>query len=1737
MDGGRHETMTAEERSRFAEEKANVILARTLRAEEDAEELRWFLTDEAEAAAEEVRRAATLPDGRVLLVGSYALGFLEWGRYFAGGGEDAAALGAALLCFLDVHAAYPERMPPLVRPLLAVLADEPAGADADPGDAFQAGTGISVLYQRNRDPAVLPAAARLLRHAVGGFPAGSAEQGTSLSDLGLIMVYAYRDGAGRDVLADAVEVSRAAVAAAPGERQEQARRHANLGFALRSWADATSDPAVMRECLGETRQAIRLTEPQDLFHALFLAQLGSTLVSAAVLLDDTSLLPEAVRALREAVAVSAADQPATGAYLMDLGAALITLSLAPEPTTDAGHDGPGTPGSGPVGTATRTGPPPGAGTGTAGAPAGHDSATRTALYDEGVEICRRAAERAPNIVERAIALSQLAFVLHGQGIRSGSPAALDAAYSAAREAVETAPAGHPVRAQAKSVLSDVLRARFVARGGVADLEAAIDSAREALDATPADDPRGISRGTDFADLLRMHARVTEAPDALDEPVALLRRLVAAAPPHSAEHAGALLKLALALKAVSERPGDEAAAAAAADEAVRTLRACLALPRTSGTREAQVRFHLGSALAQSAAHQAPDPTRPRRPDAPDDPRSVDPHGDAERDRQEGIALMRQAIGLLPADDPRRAEYLGGLGAFHLDRATTTSDPAHFVEAVRVLREALAATQTGSPSEEAAHRSNLGAALIGLATLTADGKLLAEGVRAHRDAVDASPPDDHYLPRRLGNLGDGLQYLAQFRSDARLVEEAVEVLREAVRDTGSAVPGQEGNYSRLGNALRSLSRFTGDGAFLEEAVTWHRRAVAAAQAAPALGSRELGESVPRALVGLANVLADLHLRTHDEALREEAFTRYRAALDAARAPRDRSAVLTSYGWCLWGRAAETADDALMDTAIGVLREAVATAPVRAAGIGGVLTNLGAALMHRARITGDRTWLAEAVTVLRCAVDESPPTAFERAGLLSNLAEALRSWHQITEERAAADEAAGLLREAIALEHGERHARDIARVNLGVLLLSLALPGYTLSQEADVAALAESRTVLEEAVAGLGDGHPRRAAALMNLSTTCVLAGELAEDPAGRAARDFLERAVSAAREALARIPDGHPDQAHTQWLLARAQLGRAVIGDPADLAEATRLARESAHSPVAPVQTRVLAARVWGDAAAASGRDGEALTAYTYAVGLLPRLAPRSLGRADQESRLGAGRGIASDAAALALRAGDPEAALTLLEQGRGVLLAQGLESRGDLSRLRAAAPGLAAEFERIRDALSAGGRGPAGLRVDVSTDLRAPGFGPPGPHASGLPGPPPSGPHAPERGAGGGDAGLAAESRHALSREWDALLGRIRRLPGLADFLSPPSVADLLPAAAAGPVVVVNVSRYRSDALVVTPDGRIEVVPLPALDQAEAERRAVDFLDAIEESYGLQGAPRARAAMRRLTDTLAWLWDTVTEPVLDRLGLRTVPIDDEPWTRLWWCPTGWLSFLPLHAAGRTDPASRASAGSGRSVMDRVVSSYTPTLRALVRARRAPATASARRPAPLIVSLAETPGAAPLPGASQEARLLRGLFPDGVELAGRAATVDAVRDRLPAHPWVHFSCHGVSDPLEPSASGLVLHDGRLTVLHAAEQSPTEAVLAVLSACSTSQGGMLLPDESVHLVSAFQLAGYPHVIGTLWPVADKVATRLTERFYASLADDLAHGRPLDPATALHGPVRELRARLLHAPHLWAAHLHNGP
>lgn len=380
---------------------------------------------------------------------------------------------------------------------------------------------------------------------------------------------------------------------------------------------------------------------------------------------------------------------------------------------------------------------------------------------------------------------------------------------------------------------------------------------------------------------------------------------------------------------------------------------------------------------------------------------------------------------------------------------------------------------------------------------------------------------------------------------------------------------------------------------------------------------------------------------------------------------------------------------------------------------------------------------------------------------------------------------------------------------------------------------------------------------------------------------------------------------------------------------------------------------------------------------------------------------------------------------------------------------------------------------------------------------------------GGHSGLgakAADAAVAVQRP-DRALKLLEKARGLlADTLRdvPESTAqDLCRSTVRGPVVTVSAIETGGLALLVTPSG-VHPVSLPGLTLHEARARH----KALQEALSSQ-------ASDDLLGILSWLWHTVARPVTEALTAMG-------WagTRMWWCPVGIMALFPLHAAGDGHD----------SVMASTVCSYLPTVRAMSTAHSTPVPDPVPPGKALVVAMSRTPGEAFLPGAVSEANSLVRLL-DASVLHNEQATREAVLSALPDARIVHFACHAQANTREPTLSRLLLHDQPLTPRDL--PGPLDADLAYLSACATSDVLFIVADEAMHMTAAFHVAGFRHVIGTLWPVDDQIASDIADRFYTLIA---AHGTGY-AAQALHTATSELRRSHPDMPELWASHLHVGP
>jgi tetratricopeptide (TPR) repeat protein len=929
----------------------------------------------------------------------------------------------------------------------------------------------------------------------------------------------------------------------------------------------------------------------------------------------------------------------------------------------------------------------------------------------------------------------------------------------------------------------------------------------------------------------------------------------------------------------------------------------------------------------------------------------------------------------------------------------------------------------------------------------------------------------------------RYLSTLRS-RDLVEQAVDQSREAVRICPRDDPRYPTCLLALYRALLLRLQLDEDPADLDEVIEHLRRFLS-------LGSVTEPEGRARHLADLASYLMARHETPgrHDDL--DEA---HRAASEAVRLAPEGSPVAllarAGLGVAILGRHYAGAPDADLDTAVGLLREG-SRLPPSDENHTTVLKNLSTALLARYYAGAPVTILDEAVTVAREAWDATPSEQWmvlhQAHGILAG---ALGLRYRELGALSDLDDAVALSREVLAALPDRHSSGPLARSELAELLATRAERTGSTGEHAEAIRLA--RTAVREA--GRGGPYAERAQ-----SALATVLGAGVGDPDERAAR-FREAVAihrtlppgQSRRIELARLlqflfvtlSPGRPAfelSREAERLLRQARRAATTTELDVDLGAVLyerarrggsqwtmrragwRLGAAALDGTIRPFQ-RVMAARMWGAALGAAGKWPQALAAYRLATGLLPAVAPRTLLRADREFRLSRIADLASDAAAAALRAGDPAAAIQMFDAGRRVLWAEMTRARQDLATLSGAAPELAARYTRLRDALDE-----PYTRAPLSAE----------------------------------SAGQLSERRRRLGEEWRDLTREVQRLRGGERPSAPGSPHPGVD----GVGVMLAASIHGGHAILLRPGGRIETLALPRV----TPDRARDAADRVRDAVAVIQERASPLSMRldaeaRIQAVLDWLWTAVTGPILDR-------VEGDP-PRVWWMPAGPLASLPIHAAG--DALTRAR------------SSYSFSLKDLRTARPTP-------PAPgrtLVVAMPETPAAAPLPGARAEAELLRTGY-GAVGLVGEEATKDAVLAALAGCEVAHFACHSAAGPPLPGVARLLLHDHQtrpLTLLDVAGLHLPQARLAYLSSCATLTSGHGLADEAVHLAAAYQHAGFPEVIGTLWPVDDeKAALPIARSFYARLPQ-------LGAAEALRSATLDLAREYPRSPSFWAGYVHVG-
>ncbi|KAK0214580.1 hypothetical protein IW262DRAFT_1466357 [Armillaria fumosa] len=574
------------------------------------------------------------------------------------------------------------------------------------------------------------------------------------------------------------------------------------------------------------------------------------------------------------------------------------------------------------------------------------------------------------------------------------------------------------------------------------------------------------------------------------------------------------------------------------------------------------------------------------------------------------------------------------------------------------------------------------------------------------------------------------------------------------------------------------------------------------------------------------------------------------------------------------------------------------------------------------------------------------------------------------------------------------------------------------------------------------------------------------------DDLEESITCGRKALSLIPDGYPEKTNIL-----SKLGASIacrfhhFQNPSDADEATSLLKSAALSPTGPPSTRLEAALQWGGVRLIVDFPS-ASEAIKLTVDLLPQIAWTGKSIAARHRLLAHFGHLGNQSATYALELGCADTALKWLEMGRAIVWGQLHKLRSPVDFLSDTHLDLPERLSQVAVALE------KATSRDVNTLEHSKEF----------------------------TMEEIAKEHRRLATEWDILVERVRALPSFGDFLGPKKLATLKNAAKLGPVVLLNTYCSSCDALILIP-GRNDVIHIPL--KGFSFKKAEILQNRLSKSLSALGV-RTRASQPAygtsnkdvFMKVLKELWSCIVKPVLD--GLAFSPCDTATPPRLWWCTTGPLAFLPIHAAGdyRTNEP-------GTKMSDYVVSSYTPTLTILLDKLEKPRTFEGL----LAISQPNTPGLLSLPVSE-----------------GRGG--DAGHS-TPWHVDLQLSSHSVPR---------YAREGKIFRQHLSpsslRQPVSDADFAYLSACQTATGDESLSEESVHLAAGMLMAGYQSVIATLWSIRDADAPLVADEVYSRLFED---GEPDSgkAAIALHHAVQSLRKRVEDEPDSfvrWVPFIHVG-
>ncbi|WP_414528466.1 CHAT domain-containing protein [Nodularia chucula] len=334
---------------------------------------------------------------------------------------------------------------------------------------------------------------------------------------------------------------------------------------------------------------------------------------------------------------------------------------------------------------------------------------------------------------------------------------------------------------------------------------------------------------------------------------------------------------------------------------------------------------------------------------------------------------------------------------------------------------------------------------------------------------------------------------------------------------------------------------------------------------------------------------------------------------------------------------------------------------------------------------------------------------------------------------------------------------------------------------------------------------------------------------------------------------------------------------------------------------------------------------------------------------------------------------------------------------------------------------------------------------------------------------------SLYQNLDQIIDEIRQVEGYADFLAPLNLTDVWSGIQPNnPLIYLVSTPVGSLALIVTSSEITEIW----LDQLN-EFSLINELWGIWFDTYIHRRKNRQGWFDAIDQITHQLWQSLMEPVVYHLKAQH-------FTQAILISTGFLSFLPLHAAWTEEPSSPIGR---RYALDEIHFTYVPNARSLSAAQAI----ATHTQSDLILAIDDPRN--DLPNSAREIEAAIKNFYKPTILQHSEATINTVRSQLPHHAIVHFSCHGTANLDDPLNSGLLMSDGLLTLrdilaLNLSEQGGIR--LAILSACETGLSGVENADEAISLPTGLLQAGVAGVVASLWAVSDLSTRLLLVKFY---------------------------------------------